>query len=177
MNKLLKRGVMGIAALAVPAGALMALPMVTASAAPSSTVTTANIAVAVTSEVPTDLPTLNSQFTTMTLTASGVNHWNYGDDAHTTSYDANGIEQTNFPYTQGQVFWNGVQYAPLVGEGTQVGGVLYRVDGGAWKALDRPTTIDGKGKVTHVEVVTNDRPGNYDDNTGAMSVAVVRTKA
>ncbi len=35
----------------------------------------------------------------------------------------------------------------------------------------------GNGKVTHVEVVTNDRPGNYDDNTGATSVAVVRTKA
>ena len=175
MKKLLTRGLMGVAALAVPAGALMALPMGIASAAPGST--TANIAVNVTSEVPTDLPALNSQFTTMTLTASGVNHWNFGDDAHTTSYDANGVEQTNFPYTEGHVVWNGVEYAPLVGEGTQVGGVLYRVDGGAWKALDHPTTIDAKGKVAHVEVVTNDRPGNYNDNTGAMSVAVVRTKA
>ncbi len=175
MKKLLTRGVMGIAALAVPAGALMALPMVAANAAPTST--TANIAVDVTSEVPTALPALNSQFTTMVLTASGVDHWNYGDDAHTTSYDANGVEQTNFPYTQGHVVWNGVEYAPLVGEGTQVGGVLYRIDGGPWTALDKPTTIDGKGQVTHVEVVTNDRPGNYDDNTGAMSVAVVRTKA
>jgi hypothetical protein len=36
MKKLLTRGLMGVAALAVPAGALMALPMVAASAAPSS---------------------------------------------------------------------------------------------------------------------------------------------
>jgi hypothetical protein len=35
MKKLLTRGLMGVAALAVPAGALMALPMVAASAAPS----------------------------------------------------------------------------------------------------------------------------------------------
>ncbi len=55
--------------------------------------------------------------------------------------------------------------------------MLYRIDGGTWTALDHPTTIDGNGKVVHVEVVINDRPGNYDDNTGTMSVAVVRTKA
>ncbi len=52
----------------------------------------------VTSDVPTALPALNSEFTTMVLTPSGVNHWDFGDDAHTTSYDANGVE-----------------YAPLVG--------------------------------------------------------------
>jgi hypothetical protein len=39
MKKLLTRGLMGVAALAVPAGALMALPMVAASAAPSGIVT------------------------------------------------------------------------------------------------------------------------------------------
>jgi len=44
--------------------------------------------------------------------------------------------------------WNGFEYAPVVGEGTQVGGVLYRLDGGAWEALDKPLTIEGKGKVT-----------------------------
>jgi hypothetical protein len=156
-----------IAAVASPASA--AKPTTT-------TTTTTNIAVDVTSEVPTALPALNSQFTKMDLTPSGVNHWNFGDDAHTTSYDANGVEQTNFPYSQGHVVWNGVEYAPLVGEGTQVGGLLYRTDGGAWKALVKPTTIEGNGKVVHVEVVTNDRPGNYDDNTGAMSLTVDRTK-
>ena len=144
-----------------------------ASAAPGTT--THDIAVDVTSEAPTALPALNSQFTTMDLTPSGVNHWNFGDDAHTTSY-AKGVEQTNFPYTVGHVVWNGVEYAPLVGEGSQAGGVLYRINGGPWKALTKPTTIDGKGKVTHVEVVTNDRPGNYSDNTGSLNVHVVRTK-
>jgi hypothetical protein len=38
MKKLLTRGLMGVAALAVPAGALMALPMVAASATPSGIV-------------------------------------------------------------------------------------------------------------------------------------------
>src|SRR4051794_13249789 len=65
----------------------------------------------------------------------GVSHWNFGDDAHTTWYEK-GVEQTNFPYTVGHVVWNGVEYA-------QVGGVLYRIDGGAWRALEKPTTIDG----------------------------------
>ena len=45
------------------------------------------------------------------------------------------------------------------------------------EGADRPTTIKGKGKVMHVEIVTNDRPGYYDDNIGAMSLTVVRTKA
>ena len=166
--------------LGLSAAAAIAIPLASVAGPASAaqpTTTTANDAVDVTSAVPTVLPALNSQFTTMVLTPSGVNHWNFGDDAHTTSYDADGVEQTNFPYTEGHVVWNGVEYAPLVGEGTQVGGVLYRIDGGTWQALDHPTTIDANGKVMHVEVVTNDRPGNYEDNTGAMSLKVVRTKA
>ena len=170
IHKILLGGLVATAAIAAP----IALAS-SASAAPVST--TADVAVNVTSETPTDLRALNSQFTTMTLTPRGENHWNYGDDEHTTSYDAKGVEQTNFPNTQGHVVWNGVEYAPLVGEGTQVGGVLYRIDDGAWQALDKPTTIDSKGKIVHIEVVTNDRPGWYFDNTGAQSVHVVRTKA
>jgi hypothetical protein len=154
----------------------VAAPLAIAGPASAATgTTTQDIAVDVASEAPTALPALNSQFTKMTLTPSGVNHWNFGDDAHTTSYDK-GVEQTNFPYTVGHVVWNGVEYAPLVGEGSQAGGVLYRIDGGAWRALDKPTTIDGKGKVAHVEVVTNDRPGYYFDNTGSLNLHVVRTK-
>jgi hypothetical protein len=160
----MRKILLGLAATAAIAVFAVAGP---ASAAQPTT-TTANIALDVKSEVPTGLPALNSQFTKMVLTPSGVNHWNFGDDEHTTSYNANGVEQANFPYTQGHVVWNGVEYAPLVGEGTQVGGVLYRIDGGPWQALNQPTTIDGNGKVVHVEVVINDRPGNYDDNTGAM---------
>src|SRR6476646_11802082 len=110
MKKILL-GLSAAAAIAIPFAA-MAGP---ASAA-QPTSTTANIAVDVTSQVPTALPALNSQFTKMVLTPSGVNHWNFGDDAHTTSYDTDGVEQTNFPYTQGHVVWNGTEYAPLVGE-------------------------------------------------------------
>ena len=162
--------------LGVLAATAAAAPLAIAGSASAATVTTTHdIAVDVTSEAPAALPALNSQFTAMTLTPSGVNHWNYGDAEHTTSYD-DGVEQTNFPYTVGHVFWNGVEYAPLVGEGTQAGGVLYRVNGGPWRALAKPTTIEGKGKVVHVEVVSNDRPGWYFDNTGSMDVHVVRTK-
>ncbi len=170
----MRKIILGLASLAA-----IATPLVLtgpASAAQPVT-TTADIAVNVASEAPVELPALNSQFTKMVLTPSGENHWNYGDAEHVTSYDANGVEQTNFPYTQGHVVWNGTEYAALVGEGTQVGGALYRVDGGAWQALDHPTTIDGKGKVMHVEVVSNDRPGWYFDNTGSLSVHAVRTKS
>jgi hypothetical protein len=162
--------------LGVLAATAVAAPLAIAGPASAATVSTSqDIAVDVTAEAPTALPALNSQFTTMTLTPSGINHWNFGDDAHTTWYD-NGVERTNFPYTVGHVVWNGVEYAPLVGEGTQAGGVLYRVDGGAWHALVKPTTIDGKGKVAHIEVVSNDRPGYYSDNTGSLNLHLVRTK-
>jgi gamma-glutamylcyclotransferase (GGCT)/AIG2-like uncharacterized protein YtfP len=171
----MKKIILGVLAAAAAAAPIASFASPASAAQPTTTI--ANVAVSVTSEVPTELPALNSQFTKMVLTPSGVNHWNFGDDAHTTSYDADGNEQTNYEYKVGHVFWNGIWYAPLVLEGTQVGGVLYRIDGGKWQALDKVTTIDGKGKVMHVEVVTNDRPGNYDDNTGAMSVTVVRTKA
>ena len=65
-----------------------------------------------------------------------MNNWNFGDAEHVTSYDADGNVQTNFSYTHGEVDWNGVHYAALVGEDIQVGTVLYRVNGGAWKVLD-----------------------------------------
>jgi hypothetical protein len=169
MRKILLGGLVASAAIATPIALASA-----ASAAPLST--TADVAVNVASETPVELPALNSQFTKATLTPSGINNWNYGDAEHVTSYDANGVEQTNFDYTVGHLVWNGVEYAPLVGENTQVGGILYRVNGGGWQALDKPTVVDGKGKIVHIDVVTNDRPGYYFDNTGAESVNVVRTK-
>jgi hypothetical protein len=122
--------------LGLAAAAAIAIPFATVveSASAATPTTTASIAVDVTSEVPTALPAMNSQFTKMVLTPRGVNHWNFGDEDHTTGYAANGVERNN----------------------TQVGGVLYRIGRGTWKALDRRTTIDGKGTVVHVEVDTND---------------------
>jgi len=171
----MRKIILGLVAATAVAAPLAMAGSAHASGAPVTT--THDIAVDVTSEVPTELPALNSQFTKMTLTASGVNNWNFGDAEHVTSYDAAGGMHTNFPYIHGEVDWNGVHYAALVGEDIQVGTVLYRVNGGAWKAVDGEVKIDGGGKVVHVEVITNDRPEWFGDNTGAESVHVVRTKA
>ena len=68
-------------------------------------------------------------------------------------------------------------HGPLLLEGTQVGTVIYRVDGGTWKAVTPPRrSPDGRG-THHVQVAYNDRPGSYDDNSGSLSLTVVRTKA
>ena len=92
--------------LGVVAAPAVAAPIAIAGSANAAqpVTTTANVAVDLTSEVPTDLPALNSKFIKMVLTPSGEDHWNHGDDQHVTSYDANGVEQTNFKYTQGHVF-------------------------------------------------------------------------
>ena len=50
------------------------------------------------------------------------------------------------------------------------------IDGGAWRTLERPTMIDGKGKVAHLGVVSNDRPGDYFDNMASLNLHVVRSK-
>ena len=59
-------------------------------------------------------------------------------------------------------------------EGTQVGTVIYRVDGGAWMPVTPDTMVSGTHKV---QVAYNDRPGSYDDNFGSLSLTVERTKA
>ena len=160
------------AATAIAVGVIV-LPAAAHAATPVAT--THDVGVSVSSANPVELPALNSQFTKMVLTPSGENHWNYGDAEHVTGYNASGNEWTNFPYTQGHVVWNGTEYAPLVGEGTQAGGMLYRVDGGAWRALDKVTSVT-VAQGTHVQVVSNDRPSWFFDNTGSLNVHVVRTK-
>jgi hypothetical protein len=63
--------------LGVVAATAVAAPIAIAGSANAAqpVTTTTNVAVDVTSEVPTDLPALNSQFTKMVLTHSGENHW------------------------------------------------------------------------------------------------------
>ena len=68
-------------------------------------------------------------------------------------------------------------YGPLLLEETQVGTVIYRVDGGPWTAINTPATIKTDGGIHHVQVAYNDRPGSYGDNFGSLSLTVDRTKA
>jgi len=128
-----------------------------------------------TSEAVIDLPALNSQFTKMVLTADGTANW--GADLYT-AYSPNGdYARTNRDLTSG--IWNngGVEDGPLIAEGTQVGKVVYRIDGGAWTPLDTATTIDPEGDGTHkVQVAYNDRPGSYYDNSGSLDLKVFRSK-
>ena len=98
---------------------------------------------------------------------------NWGDGFYT-SYGAGGTS-TNWNLLSG--YWGDTSlpgHGPLLLEGTQVGAVIYRVDGGDWKPVSPNTTVEG----THtVQVAYNDRPGSYDDNSGSLSLTVVRTKA
>jgi hypothetical protein len=76
-------------------------------------------------------------------------------------------------------FTSGFAPGPILLEGTQVGAVIYRVDGGDWQPLLRTTTIDPAGNGTHhVQVAYNDRPDapSYADNFGSLNLNVVRTK-
>jgi hypothetical protein len=67
-------------------------------------------------------------------------------------------------------------HGPLLLEGTQVGAVIYRVDGGSWHEVTAaPIAMTDGGNHT-VQVAYNDRPGSYDDNSGSLSLTVVRTK-
>jgi hypothetical protein len=138
------------------------------------TTTTHNITIDAASGAFVDLPALNSQFTTMVLTADGTAHWGGpdGDTARSTSY-TNGILSTTYPFTSG--FGPG----PILLEGAQVGAVIYRVDGGEWQPLLRATTIDPAGNGTHhVQVAYNDRPDapSYADNFGSLNLNIVRSR-
>ena len=67
-------------------------------------------------------------------------------------------------------------WGPIILEGTQVGAIVYRIDGGHWRSLDHATTINTDGGTHHVQVAYNDRPGSYGDNSGSFSLTVDRTK-
>jgi hypothetical protein len=163
----------GLAAAAVIAPiAAMAAP---ASAA-QPTSTTHNITVAAASEAVIDLPALNNQFTKMQITVDGTANWGADESGYWTSY-ANGKYTTGAPMTSG--VWNngGVEDGPLLLERTQVGTVIYRVDGGLWQEVTAAPIITATdGGTHHVQVAYNDRPGSYYDNFGSLSVNVVRNK-
>jgi C-terminal processing protease CtpA/Prc len=109
----------------------------------------------------------------MVITPSGSANW--GTDL-STSYDATGMH-TNRVLTSG--IWNngGIDDGPLLLEDTQVGAVVYRVDGGAWHEVTSAPITNEQGK--HVEIAYNERPGfgSHVDNSGSLSITVVRTKS
>lgn len=161
------------------AAAAMAAP-IAAVASPASaaqpTTTTHNLTVTAASEAVIDLPALNSQFTKMVLTVEGTANWGANEYGYSTSY-ANGSYTTGAPMTSG--VWNngGVEDGPLLLEGTQVGTVIYRLDGGPWQEVTAAPIINATDGGTHqVQVAYNDRPGSYYDNFGSLSLKVVRTK-
>ena len=122
-----------------------------------------------------DLPALNSQFTKMTINVNdGTANWG---DGFYTSYGG-GSTSTNRDLLSG--YWGDTSlpgHGALLLEGTQVGAVIYRVDGGQWhEVTNAPITTTG-GDSHNVQVAYNDRPGSYDDNFGSLSLTVVRTKA
>jgi hypothetical protein len=142
-------------------------------AAPGQTANTVTLNAAIDGVV--DLPALNSQFTKMTINVNdGSAIWGPADLTDWTSYQ-NGSLKTGAPATTG--IWGDETlpgHGPLLLEGTQVGAVIYRVDGGNWLEVTPNTTVSGNHAV---QVAYNDRPGSYDDNSGFLSLTVVRSKA
>jgi hypothetical protein len=158
------------AALAIPTVAM-------ASAAP--VVTTDSVTLNAATDGVVDLPALNSQFKNMTIKVNdGTANWGAADLNAWTTYQ-NGSVTTGWPLMSGK--WGDETlpgHGPLLLEGTQVGTVIYRVDGGQWNAITTtPATITETDGTHHVQVAYNDRPGSYDDNFGSLSLTVVRTKA
>jgi hypothetical protein len=153
--------------------ALLALTATAAIAAPGQTTNTITLNAATDGVV--DLPALNSQFTSMTIKVNdGTANWGAADLGYWTSY-LNGSLTTGVSLTS--AIWGDPTvpgHGPLLLEGTQVGAVIYRVDGGGWLPVTPNTTVSGNHTV---QVAYNDRPGSYDDNFGSLSLTVVRTKA
>jgi hypothetical protein len=162
------------------AASIAALASLTAGAAIAATgVTTHTVTVNAATDGVVDLPALNSQFTSMTINVNdGTANWGSLDvnPGYWTTY-VNGVVSTGYPLTSG--IWgdpNEPGHGPLLLEGTQVGAVIYRVDGGPWMAVTSSTEVSNT-EGNHVQVAYNDRPGSYDDNSGSLSLTVVRTKA
>jgi hypothetical protein len=156
------------------AASVAALASLTASAAIAAPgVTTHTVTLNAATDGVVDLPALNSQFTSMTIKVNdGTANWGSGD--FWTSY-LNGAVSTGYELTSG--IWgdsNEPGHGPLLLEGMQVGAVIYRVDGGNWMPVIPNTTVLGDHAV---QVAYNDRPGSYDDNSGSLSLTVIRTKA
>jgi hypothetical protein len=71
-----------------------------------------------------------------------------------------GTSYLNGEVTTGATVTSGGGDGPLLLEGTQVGTLIYRVDGGDWQAITTPATITEDGGTNHVQVAYIDRPGS-----------------
>jgi hypothetical protein len=157
--------------------ALLALSATAAIAAPGAT--TANVTLNAAYDGVVDLPALNSQFTKMTIKVNdGTANWGSNDLGYSTTY-LNGVASSPSPMMTG--IWGDPTlpgHGPLLLEGSQVGTVIYRVDGGAWQEVtpSNNSITETDGAVHHVQVAYNDRPGSYDDNFGSLSLTVDRSK-
>jgi hypothetical protein len=162
--------------------ALLALTATAAVAAPVAhpVVTTDSVTLNAATDGVVDLPALNSQFTSMTIKVNdGTANWGATDLGYFTSYK-DGVATPGVGMTNGT--WGDATlpgHGPLLLEGTQVGTVIYRVDGGLWREVTAPfaTITETDGLTHHVQVAYNDRPGSYGDNFGSLSLTVDHTKA
>ena len=127
--------------------ALLALTATAAIAAPG--VTTHDVTLNAATDGVVDLPALNSQFTKMTIKVNdGTANWGAADLNYWTSYK-NGVATPGVAMKSG--IWGNPSlpgHGPLLLEGTQVGAVIYRVDGGAWHEVTAATITDGGGTHT-----------------------------
>ena len=133
--------------------------------------TTNAVTLSATTDGVVDLPALNSQFTKMTIKVNdGTANWG---DGFYTSY-SNDDARSNWELKSG--YWGDTTlpgHGALLLEDTQVGVVISRVDGGPWQEVTPGTTVQGAHTV---QIAYNDRPGSYDDNSGSLSLTVVRAK-
>jgi hypothetical protein len=166
----MKKLLLGLAAAAAVAGPFAAAGSASAAGAPVTT-TSDPVWVSASSETPVELPALNSQFTSMTISVNGTAKWYQGADnpACIITYLGGAAFTTGYAQTSAS--------PALLREGAQVGSVIYRVDNGDWQPLTgAPIVALHDGVAHHVQVIVNDRPGSYGDNTGGFNVTVTRTK-
>src|SRR6187551_1292574 len=116
--------------------ALLALTATAAIAAGTPVSTTHAITLDAAYDGVVDLPALNGQFTKMTINVNdGTANWGSADLDYWTSYTDGDVNQ-GVAMTSGK--WGNESlpgHGSLLLEGTQVGTVIYRVDGGDWNAI------------------------------------------
>ena len=161
--------------LASPAIAVVALAALSAVASAATVTQTSTVTLNAAYDGVVALPDTNSQFSETIKVNDGTAFW--GPAADSITYK-DGVYVAGNPQASG-LWGNGDDptvpgHGPILLEGVQVGAVIYRLDGvGEWQAVKADTKVSGNHTV---QVAINDRPGSYDDNSGSLTITVVRSK-
>ena len=145
-----------------------------------------------TSEAPIDLPALNGQFKSMTITVNGETRWgpvdgHEGDwggyNSMTGSYEDNVFTSGRPFVTIGKTAVPHGRPDDWTSEPVQAGAVVYRIDGGEWHEFTGQSFTIDAGR--DIELAYNDQHGGYVDdgtdrpstvNSGHYDVVVTRTE-